>query len=91
MIVQEVRETLTPREREELDWEKQLSRMQMDYGLKVEQLKADIAKLEAKWTVVFRIPLEVICLPVKLVLALAIPICMISGYQLPKEYWEFMK
>jgi hypothetical protein len=90
-IQSEHREALTAREREELNWEKESAAMQLEYAEKVKQMDLEVRKIEAKWTQVFRIPLEIIKLPVRLVLAFAIPISAITHTTLPKEFWEFMK
>lgn len=109
----DIRETLTPRERQELDWEKQSAQMQVDYaretqeaqikheqtlkqieadyGVKLQELQLEYAKLEVRWKSLFRIPSEIVLLPVKLILALAIPISVITKHELPSPYWELMK
>lgn len=90
-IRNETRETLTPRERAELDWEKESAHLQMEYGLKIQEMELQIKQLEVKWTQVFRIPEAIIKLPVKAIMSLAIPIAAITKHELPDKFWEFMK
>jgi hypothetical protein len=90
-IQPETREALTARERAELDWEKESARLQIEYAEKMKAMEFEIKKVEARWTQVFRIPLEIIKLPVRMILAVAIPISVITKTTLPKEFWEFMK
>lgn len=87
----EIRETLTPRERAELDWEKESARMQIDYAEKVQAMELEIKKLETKWTQLFRIPEALLRLPIKLILSLAIPISVITKHDLPEKFWEYLK
>jgi hypothetical protein len=87
----EIRETLTPRERAELDWEKESARMQMEYAEKVQQLELEVRKLEVKWTQLFRLPLAILTLPIKLIMALAIPIAAITKHDLSDKFWELLK
>lgn len=87
----DVPDTLTPRERAELDWEKEAARMQVQYAERLKEMDLEVKKLEVKWTQLFRLPQAIILLPVKLILALAIPISVITKKELPKEFWEFIK
>jgi hypothetical protein len=87
----EIRETLTPRERAELDWEKESAKLQVEYGTRIQELDLEVRKLEAKWTALFRLPLALVELPIKLVMSLAIPISVITKKDLPNSFWEFMK
>jgi hypothetical protein len=87
----ELRETLTPRERAELDWEREYAKLQVEYGTKVQELDLEVRKLEAKWSSLLRLPLAVVLLPVKLIMALAVPISAVSGKQVPEKLWELLK
>lgn len=87
----EIRETLTPRERAEMDWEKQSAEMQVSYAEKIKAMDYEIRKLEVHWTQIFRLPTAVILLPVKLIMAFAIPISVITKKDLPPAFWEFMR
>lgn len=65
--------------------------MQVEYAEKIEQLNLEVRKIEAKWTQLFRLPLAIVALPIKLVMALAIPISVITKQELPEAFWSFLK
>lgn len=83
--------SLTPRERAELDWEKEGTYLQAEYAQKIKEMDLEVRKLEVRWTQVFRLPQMIILLPVKLILAFAIPISVITKKDLPPAYWEFLR
>jgi len=82
---------LTPREIEEFNQEMQIAKKQADYGLKVKELELQIKKIETNWTQVFRIPLAIILLPVKFIMAFAIITSLITKKDLPKDFWELLR
>lgn len=82
---------LTPREREELNWEKEATKLQVAYAEKVKEMDLEVRKLEAKWSSLFRLPMSIIWLPIRFVMAFAIPISVITKKELPDKFWEFMK
>jgi hypothetical protein len=82
---------LTPKERAELDWEKEATHLQVEYAERVKEMDLEVRKLEARWSTLFRLPQMILLLPVKLVMAFAIPISVITKKELPKEFWEFIR
>lgn len=90
-ILQQTRPTLTPRERAELDWEKEAAKMQVEYAEKIKQMDLEVRKIEAKWTQLFRLPMALLWLPIRFVMAFAIPISAITKKELPDAFWSFMK
>jgi hypothetical protein len=82
---------LTPREREEFEQQKELVEMQGGYTLKRTEYEIELQKIQAKWTNLLRLPFAIILLPVKLVMAFALPISVITKKDLPEAYWEFLK
>lgn len=91
MLRAEVNPNLTPRERAELDWEKEAAHMQVEYAQSIKEMDLEVRRLEVKWQQLLRLPAMIILLPVRLVLALAIPIGVITKTTLPDQYWEFLK
>lgn len=91
MLNPERRTTLTPKERAELDWEKEAARMQIDYAEKVKAMDLEVRKLEAKWTSLYKLPMAIIWLPIRFIMSFAIPISVITKKDLPKEYWDFLR
>lgn len=64
---------------------------QADYGLRVKELELEVAKLEAKWTQLYRLPLAVVLLPVRILFAIGfIALCVVKKEPSDK-FWEFMK
>lgn len=80
----------TPRERAEFEQEKELVEMQGGYNLKLKEYDIQVQRLEAQWSAWLRLPFAIILLPVKFIMAFAIPISVITKKELPKEYWEFL-
>jgi hypothetical protein len=90
-ILQSKREDLTPRERAEMDWEKEATRLQVEYAEKIKQMDLEVRKIEAKWTQLFKLPMAIVGLPIRFVMAFAIPISVITKKELSKEFWEFIR
>lgn len=91
MLRAEVNPNLTPRERAELDWEKEAAHMQVEYAQRIKEMDLQVRQLEVRWLQLLRLPAMIILLPVRLVLAFAIPISVITKTTLPDQYWEFLK
>lgn len=75
---------LTPREREEMDFSKEENERNRQYNL-------EIAKIENRWTQLFKIPLAILSLPVKMILAFAIIPYAIKGTNVPEALWKTLK
>ena len=78
------RDELTPREREEMDYSREENERNRQYNL-------EIAKVENSWTQLFRLPLAILSLPVKVVVALAIIPYAIKGSDIPENLWKALK
>lgn len=91
MARQGIPDELTPREREEFEQQKELIEMQGTYTLKRTEYDVEIQKLQARWTNLLRLPFAIILLPVKFVMAFAIPVSVITKKELPSEFWEFLR
>ena len=82
---------MTQREREEHQMEMEIAEKQAEFTLRRAELDLEVRKLEAKWTSWLKLPTAVILLPVKFIMALAIPISVITKKDLPDAYWDFLK
>lgn len=91
MIIRDQSPNLTPKERAELDWEKESTRMQVDLTEKIKQMDIELEKTKNRWTQLWRLPLAIVKLPVAFVVAFAVPISLITGKDLPKDIWEWLK
>lgn len=78
------RDELTPREREEMDFTREENEKNRQYNL-------EVAKLENRWTQLFKIPLALLSLPVKFVLAFALISYTIKGTPVPDSYWKALR
>lgn len=84
------RETLTPRERDEFEQEKEIARLQADYQLKAKEMDLAVKRLEVKWTQLFRLPLALLTLPVRLTLCVGYIACCIRGQQPDDHFWDYL-
>jgi hypothetical protein len=82
---------MTPREREEFKQEKEAAQMQIDYQLQAKQLDLEVAKIEARWSVLLKIPIIIVRLPILILFGIALIISVITKKDLPKEFWDFIK
>lgn len=85
-----VRETMTPREKEEFEQEKTIAQLQADYQLKSKQLEIDLQKIQTKWTQVFRLPFAVLMLPVRFVFGLAYIAHAMRGTKPDDKFWDYL-
>lgn len=83
-------EKLTQRELDEFEQEKEVAKLQAEYQLKFKTLELEIKKIETRWSQIFRIPMAIILLPVRLLMAIAFISSTITKKELPQEYWDFM-
>lgn len=86
-----VREDMTPREREEFEQEKELARLQADYQVVYKQMEIDLKRVEAKWTQVFRLPFAVLTLPVHMLFGIGYIAHAIRGTQPDEKFWEYLR
>ena len=84
-------DVLTAREREEFEQEKIVVQMQSEHTLKLKELELEVAKIEAKWTVLLKLPLYIVMLPVRILFGLAYICSMFTKKELPEEFWKFIK
>ena len=91
MIRQPDDPNMSPREKAQFDWEKEATRLQIAHAERISEMNLEVRKLEARWSSLFRLPMAIIWLPIRLVVAFAIPIAAITKKDLPKEFWEFIR
>lgn len=84
MAMQSGGETLTPREYELQQYEKEMFEKQAAFQL-------EIAKLEAKWASWFKIPVTIIKLPVYCLFAIGFIIAIAKGKEPSENFWKFMR
>jgi len=84
-------ESLTPRERDEFEQEKAFAELQISYQLKVKELELELARTEAGWSSLLKIPLTIVRLPVLLLFGLAYIVSRIRGQEPGDNFWNFIK
>lgn len=82
---------MSDREREEFQQEKEAAAIQGDYNLKLKEMDMEIARMEAKWTNILRLPIVIITLPVRILFGLAYVIAVVRKYDPGEKFWEFLK
>jgi hypothetical protein len=82
---------MTPREREEHAQSMEIAKTQADYQLEYKRLDIEVKKIEARWSSWLRLPAMLIWLPIRFIMAFAIPISVITKKELSDKYWEFMR
>lgn len=85
------RESLTDREREEFEQEKEIARLQAEYQLKFKQMELDLRRVETRWTQVFRLPFAILMLPVRLVFATGYIAHAIRGTTPDEKFWDYLR
>lgn len=86
-----VQSELSKREYEEWQHEREVWEATAAHQIALKQLDLDLARLEAKWSSWLRIPLTIIKLPVYLLFGVAFIMSVIVKYDLPEDFWRFLK
>lgn len=90
MALQNEPNLMSQRERDEFEQDKIMAEMQSEHSLKLKRMEVEVAKIEAHWTSLFKLPLAIIMLPVRVLLAIAYIISMFTKHPQPDEFWLFM-
>ena len=84
------RDTLTQREIDEFEQQKEVTEIHAKYQIQLKELDLQVKKIEVKWSQVFRLPLAIVYLPVKIVFGLGYIAHAIKGTQPSDKFWEFL-
>lgn len=82
---------LTNREREHMQHEKDMFNMQASHNERVRKLELEVAKVEARWGVLFKLPIAVVRLPLYIVLGVAYCIAVGRKVEPQEEFWKLFK
>lgn len=82
---------LTPREREEMDFTREENEKNRAFELEKARLTNELAKIEQRWNQLFRIPLVILMLPIKLVVSLALPLAILAKSDVAQDLLKFLK
>lgn len=91
MALHNAREQMTEREREEFQQEKEAAEIQGNYNLRLKEMDMEIARMEAKWTNILRLPIVIITLPIKVVLAIGYLIAVAKKQEPSDKFWDYLK
>lgn len=83
-------DTLTPREIEEFRNEKELAELQAQYQLRFKTLELEIKKTEMKFSQLYRLPILILLLPVRLLFGLAYIVHVIRKSEPSDKFWDFI-
>lgn len=83
--------TLTPREYETMNYEKEMWEKQAAHAIEIKKLDIEASKLEAKITAWFKIPLAILRLPLYILFVIPLSIYAITKQPIPEEYWHLLK
>lgn len=86
-----LREVMTEREREEFDQQKIMFDLQAQYNKEIKDKELEIERLEAKWASWTRLPVFLIMLPVRMVMAFGYIVLAIRGKEPGDNFWKFMR
>lgn len=85
------REEITPREIVSHEWEVEMFDKQAEHAVRIKELDIQAAKLEARISSWFRIPLYIFSLPVKLLAIIPLCIYAVRRTEVPQELWNLLK
>lgn len=90
-ILPNQREQLTPREYELYNQQKEMFELQTAHAERIKRLDIEAAKLEAKITSWFKIPLSIIKLPLFILLVIPLSIYAARKEAVPEQLWRLLK
>lgn len=83
--------TLSPREHEEMQYNKEMTEIGYAHGVRIKELDIEAAKLEAKIQSWFKIPLTILRLPLFVLFVIPLTVYAIKGKDVPPEYWALLR
>lgn len=82
---------ITPREQMEMDYQKEMTDRHMRHEKELKAMELESEKISSKWTVVFRLPLALIKLPVQILIVIPLTVYAIRGIEPPESLTSFIK
>lgn len=87
----QTRDQLTPREYAIHNHDKEMLELQMAHAKQMKELEVESNRINSKWTTIFRLPLALIILPVKLVIVSVLVVYAIRGIEPPESITSFLR
>ncbi len=88
--MRQIRETLTPREQQEQDYQKEMVRLQMQHEKELTAMDIEVRKMEASFSVWLKIPILILSLPIKALLVIPLCIYAVRGKEVPEHLWKLL-
>lgn len=82
---------ITPREQMEMDYQKEMTDKHMRHEKELRAMELESEKIGSKWTIVFRLPLALIKLPVQILVVIPLTVYAIRGIEPPESLTSFIK
>lgn len=84
-------ETLSVREIQEKEYEKEAWEKQAAHQLALKDKEIEVMKLEAKWSSLLKLPLTIIKLPLLLLFVIPLTVYAVKRQPIPEQYWSLLK
>lgn len=91
MPFQQMPDMLTPRETEQMAYDREGEKLQMEYGLALRDKEIELEKLQAKWSAWLRLPALILKLPLLTLLGLAYIVHVVTGNEPSQNFWNLLK
>ena len=82
---------LTNRERQQMEFEQQMFDRQSEHTQKVKAMELEVAKIEAKWSNIYRLPLTLVKLPLYVVLGISVCIAVACKRDVPEQLYDLLR
>jgi len=90
MAFTELPPELTPREYEEMRYQEEQEKRQIEYNLQIKKLDIEVRKIEAQWKTWFKIPLYILKLPLIVLLGLAYIVHVLMKSEPSQDFWKLL-
>lgn len=85
------RETLTPREYEEMNYQKEILEKQQQHAIRMKELEIEVEKVGARFNSWFKLPVELLRLPVRILFGLAFIVAVARNRDDLDDFWDVLR
>jgi hypothetical protein len=82
---------ITPREQMEMDYQREMTDKHLKHEIELKAMQLESEKISSKWTVVFKLPLALIKLPVQILIVIPLTVYAVRGIEPPESLTSFIK
>lgn len=82
---------VTPREQWIAEQEREVLNIQLEHQKVMKRMEVESERIGSKWTVIFRLPLALIKLPVSLMVCISLIVYAVRGIEPPESLVMFIK